>query len=189
MESRKALARKKDNDVLKDMVGRAKSLKVIPEELSLLVHRIAHGDPPAKGDSELDTKETLQDPRRLSSQIRWVKYGSFPFWPGRFFPQWDEAALPDYVRNAKHKSNRRAIYLFGLDMHAWIVPRSGRIKAYRPSRDPNLHSVDGNGLFEQGKQQATQCIADENEERRRVKNSKEHKERMDRKYNGVRSFC
>jgi hypothetical protein len=88
MESRKALARKKDNDVLKDMVGRAKSLKVIPEELSLLVHRIAHGDPPAKGDSELDTKETLQDPRRLSSQIRWVKYGSFPFWPGRFFPKW-----------------------------------------------------------------------------------------------------
>ena len=58
MESRKALARKKDNDVLKDMVGRAKSLKVIPEELSLLVHRIAHGDPPAKGDSELDTKGT-----------------------------------------------------------------------------------------------------------------------------------
>ena len=41
-EARKGLAKKKDNDYLRDLIGRARSLRVIPEELSLLRLRMEH---------------------------------------------------------------------------------------------------------------------------------------------------
>ena len=179
-EARKGLAKKKDNDYLRDLIGRARSLRVIPEELSLLRLRMEHGDPPARGDDILDVlnkSETHLDPRRNSSQVRWIKYGSFPYWPGRLVPPWDEKSLPDFVRSVKHKSSRRAIYLFGLDMHAWIHPGINRIKRYQPSKDPNAYGVDGNGLFEQGKILARQFVTKENEDRRKMKETKEKNSR------------
>ena len=139
-----------------------------------------HGDPPARGDDILDVlnkSETHLDPRRNSSQVRWIKYGSFPYWPGRLVPPWDEKSLPDFVRSVKHKSSRRAIYLFGLDMHAWIHPGINRIKRYQPSKDPNAYGVDGNGLFEQGKILARQFVTKENEDRRKMKETKEKNSR------------
>ena len=175
-KARHALARRKDDNVIHQLINAARKLPVQPETLDILEYRLKYGDLPARGDESLSDGDDQPDPRKLTSQVRWIKYGSFPFWPGRHFPRYSESDLPDYVRNARHKANRRAVYLFGLDIYAWMVPTTRCIKRYHANKDPNRFSVENLLLMKSAKKAAKQFIYEETEQRRKMKTQRDEKE-------------
>merc|ERR1712232_53022 len=75
--------------------------------------------------------------------------------------------------NARRKSNRRAIYLFGLDIYAWMVPSATRIKRYQASKDPNQESIDDLFLTKAAKEAAKEFIYEETVERRKIKEARQ----------------
>ena len=84
--ARHALAKKKDDSSIRELIQSARKLPVLPETLDILKYRLKHGDLPATGDVSLSGGAHQPDPRRMTSQVRWIKYGSFPFWPARQIP-------------------------------------------------------------------------------------------------------